>query len=376
MPPTQTNLKVMSVKEIPFLNLQSDKATEAMEIAIKRVLKSGSFVLGSEVEEFEQEFAAASSLAQAVGVGNGTDALSLILKGLNIGPGDEVITTPLSAAFTAMAIVMVGATPVFADIDAERLTLDPSAVSAAIGPKTAAILPVHLFGQAAEMPAIMNLARRHGLAVVEDCCQAHLATCQGRPVGTFGSGGAFSFYPTKNLGAIGDGGIVGTNDTILADKIRRFRNGGQSSPNHHESMGVNSRLDEIQAAVLRAKLPFLRQWTERRRVLAAFYRTNLNKTSVRIPAEVDAGHVYHLFPVRSTERNRLQEYLRSNGIYTLIHYPTPIPQQPAFTNYKVDCPAANRLCNELLSLPLHPNLTDSQIQLVALTVSRFMPTSV
>ncbi|MAP41841.1 MAG: erythromycin biosynthesis sensory transduction protein eryC1 [Woeseiaceae bacterium] len=376
MPPTQTNLKVMSVKEIPFLNLQSDKATEAMEIAIKRVLKSGSFVLGAEVEEFEQEFAAASSLAQAVGVGNGTDALSLILKGLNIGPGDEVITTPLSAAFTAMAIVMVGATPVFADIDAERLTLAPSAVSAAIGPKTAAILPVHLFGQAAEMPAIMHLARRHGLAVVEDCCQAHLATCQGRPVGTFGSGGAFSFYPTKNLGAIGDGGIVGTNDTALADKIRRLRNGGQSLPHRHESMGVNSRLDEIQAAVLRAKLPFLRQWTERRRSLAAFYRTNLNETSVRIPAEVDAGHVYHLFPVHSTERNRLQEYLKSNGIYTLIHYPTPIPQQPAFADYKVDCPTANRLCNELLSLPLHPNLTDSQIQLVALTVSRFVPTSV
>ena len=376
MPPTQTNLKVMSVKEIPFLNLQSDKATEAMEIAIQRVLKSGSFVLGAEVEEFEQEFAAASSLAQAVGVGNGTDALSLILKGLNIGPGDEVITTPLSAAFTAMAIVMVGATPVFADIDAERLTLAPSAVSAAIGPKTAAILPVHLFGQAAEMPAIMHLARRHGLAVVEDCCQAHLATCQGRPVGTFGSGGAFSFYPTKNLGAIGDGGIVGTNDTALADKIRRLRNGGQSLPHRHESMGVNSRLDEIQAAVLRAKLPFLRQWTERRRSLAAFYRTNLNETSVRIPAEVDAGHVYHLFPVHSTERNRLQEYLKSNGIYTLIHYPTPIPQQPAFADYKVDCPTANRLCNELLSLPLHPNLTDSEIQLVALTVSRFMPTSV
>ena len=376
MPPTQTNLKVMSVKEIPFLNLQSDKATEAMEIAIKRVLKSGSFVLGSEVEEFEQDFAAASGLAQAVGVGNGTDALSLILKGLNIGPGDEVITTPLSAAFTAMAIVMVGATPVFADIDAERLTLAPSAVSAAIGPKTAAILPVHLFGQAAEMPAIMHLARRHGLAVVEDCCQAHLATCQGRPVGTFGSGGAFSFYPTKNLGAIGDGGIVGTNDTALADKIRRLRNGGQSLPHRHESMGVNSRLDEIQAAVLRAKLPFLRQWTERRRSLAAFYRTNLNETSVRIPAEVDAGHVYHLFPVHSTERNRLQEYLKSNGIYTLIHYPTPIPQQPAFADYKVDCPTANRLCNELLSLPLHPNLTDSQIQLVALTVSRFVPTSV
>ena len=366
----------MSVKEIPFLNLQSDKATEAMEIAIKRVLKSGSFVLGAEVEEFEQEFAAASGLAQAVGVGNGTDALSLILKGLNIGPGDEVITTPLSAAFTAMAIVMVGATPVFADIDAERLTLAPSAVSAAIGPKTAAILPVHLFGQAAEMPAIMHLARRHGLAVVEDCCQAHLATCQGRPVGTFGSGGAFSFYPTKNLGAIGDGGIVGTNDTALADKIRRVRNGGQSLPLRHESMGVNSRLDEIQAAVLRAKLPFLRQWTESRRSLAAFYRTNLNETSVRIPAEVDAGHVYHLFPVHSTERNRLQEYLRSNGIYTLIHYPTPIPQQPGFADYKVDCPTANRLCNELLSLPLHPNLTDSQIQLVALTVSRFVPTSV
>ena len=219
---------------IPFLTLKPGEEGEATNAAIRRVLDRGWFVLGPEVETFEHEFAAASGVAHAVGVGNGTDALVLLLKALGIGPGDEVITTPLSAAFTALAIVMAGARPVFADIDANRLTIDPAAVRAAVGAKTAAILPVHLYGQPADMPALADIASRHNLALIEDCCQAHLATCAGRPVGTFGHGGAFSFYPTKNLGALGDGEAACTGDGQTAERIIRLRNGGQSAPNRHD----------------------------------------------------------------------------------------------------------------------------------------------
>src|SRR4029077_6057941 len=222
---------------------------------------------GPEVEAFESEFAQAMGAAHAVGVGNGTDALALILRALGIGAGDEVITTPLSAAYTALAITMSGATPIFADIDPIRFTIDPERIAAAIGPRTRALLPVHLYGQAADMTAIERLASAHNLAIVEDCCQAHSATAAGRPVGTLGAAGAFSFYPTKNLGALGDGGAVVTNDRALADRLRRLRNGGQSAHYRHDEFGVNSRLDDIQAAVLRARLTFLPRWTARRRAL-------------------------------------------------------------------------------------------------------------
>src|SRR5205807_7159719 len=211
----------------------------------------------------------------AVGVGTGTDAIALTLRALGVGPGDEVITTPLSAAYSALAIIMAGARPVFADIDPVRLTIDPAEVERAIGPRTRAILPVHLYGQPADMAAIERLASRHNLALVEDCCQAHLATAGGRPVGTIGIGGAFSFYPTKNLGALGDGGAVVTNDRALAERIKRLRNGGQSDRYHHQEFGVNSRLDEMQAALLRARLPWLRGWTSQRRALAERYRAAL-----------------------------------------------------------------------------------------------------
>ena len=332
---------------------------------------------GPKVDQFERYFS--KSLANnspCIAVGSGTDALHLAYILAGIKPGDEVITPVFTCTATNIPLLYLGAKIKFADVDVDTLNIDIDHVNALISEKTKAIICVHYGGLPCDMDGLIKLSEKYQIPIIQDSAHAIGAKFKNKHVGTFGDTGCFSFYPTKNLGAIGDGGIVGTNDTVLADKIRCLRNGGQSLPNHHESMGVNSRLDEIQAAVLRAKLPFLRQWTERRRSLAAFYRTNLNETSVRIPAEVDAGHVYHLFPVHSTERNRLQEYLKSNGIYTLIHYPTPIPQQPAFATYKVDCPTANRLCNELLSLPLHPNLTDSEIQLVALTVSRFMPTSV
>src|SRR5262245_53038050 len=261
----------------------------------------------------------------AVGVGTGTDALALGLRALGIGPGDEVITSPVSAAYSALAIMMAGARPVFADIDPDRLTMDPRATAAAVTPRTKAIMPVHLYGQPADMPALAEVARRHGLLVVEDCCQAHLATCAGRPVGSFGVAAAYSFYPTKNLGALGDGGAITTSDAALATRLRRLRNGGQTDRYHHDEFGVNSRLDEIQAAVLRARLAWLPRWTSERRALAAEYRRRLANAPVTVPAEHDAGHVYHLFPILSRDRTALQAHLKARGIETLIHYPVPIP---------------------------------------------------
>src|SRR5688572_29630586 len=329
----------MSHARIPFLDLHLADESQAVQQAIDRVVASGWFILGPEVEAFEREFAAASGCSHAVGVGNGTDAIALILRALGIGPGDEVITTPLSAAYTALAILMTGARPVFADIDHDRLTLDPAASERAITSRTAALLPVHLYGQAADMHALRDLASRKGLALIEDCCQAHLATCGGRPVGTFGAGGAFSFYPTKNLGALGDGGAVITRDASLADRIMRLRNGGQTERYRHVEQGVNSRLDEMQAAVLRARLPLLATRTAQRRTLAAEYRSLLSGARVTVPPEKDAGHVYHLFPIRAQHRGVLQDRLRSAGIDTLVHYPTSLSQQPAFASTEpADCP--------------------------------------
>src|SRR6266542_5455492 len=255
----------MNAVRIPFMSLVPGEDAAAVRGAIDRVIERGWFILGPEVEAFEREFAAASGAACAVGVGTGTDAIALILRALGIGAGDEVITSPLSAAYSALAVIMAGARPVFADVDPERLTIAPAQIERAIGPRTRAILPVHLYGQAADMDAIERIAARHHLAIVEDCCQAHLAKADGRPVGTIGVAGAFSFYPTKNLGALGDGGAVVTRDPALADRIKRLRNGGQTSRYQHQEAGVNSRLDEIQAAVLRARLPFLGKWTATRR---------------------------------------------------------------------------------------------------------------
>jgi dTDP-4-amino-4,6-dideoxygalactose transaminase len=292
---------------------------------------------------------------------------------LGIGIGDEVITTPLSAAYTALAVMMVGARPVFADVEPDRLTLDPDRIEALIGPRTRAILPVHLYGQAADMERIAQIAGQHQLAIVEDCCQAHLATAGGRQVGTMGAAGAFSFYPTKNLGALGDGGAVVTSDQALADRIKRLRNGGQTDRYHHATAGVNSRLDEIQAAVLRARLPRLQHWTDRRRALANQYREALHATDVVVPVpECDRGHVYHLFVVRTRERAALQGSLREQGIETLIHYPVPIPEQPAVAaTHPAVCPIAARACDEVLSLPMHPGLEDHQLREVTAAIGRY-----
>jgi dTDP-4-amino-4,6-dideoxygalactose transaminase len=344
----------------------------AIAAAIDRVLASGWFILGPEVEAFEAEFAAASGAAYAVGVGNGTDAIAVTLRALGIGPGDEVITSPLSAAYSALAIMMTGARPVFADVDARSLTLDPAAVASAITSRTRAILPVHLYGQAADMQAFERIASQHGLALVEDCCQAHLATANGRPVGTIGVAGAFSFYPTKNLGALGDGGAIITNDAALAERVRLIRNGGQTDRYHHEIAGVNSRLDELQAAILRARLPFLAGWTSARRRLAAKYRGTLSTNRVRLVTERDPGHVYHLFVVRSANRSALQQHLRSTGIETLVHYPIPIPAQTALRGQDPrECPAAIEACREVLSLPMYPALIDAELDDIVMSIDLF-----
>jgi dTDP-4-amino-4,6-dideoxygalactose transaminase len=354
------------------MRLELGADSDAVRASVNRVLASGWFILGPELVAFEEEFAAASGAAYAVGVGTGTDAIALALRALGIGPGDEVITPPLSAAYSALAVMMAGATPVFADIDLDRLTIDPARVEAAVTPRTAAILPVHLYGQPADMPALEAVARRHNLAIVEDACQAHLATEGGRPVGTIGAAGAFSFYPTKNLGALGDAGAIVTNDAALADRLKRLRNGGQQHRYHHLEFGVNSRLDEMQAAVLRARLPLLPAWTERRRAIGARYRQALGGAPVTVPPECEPGHVYHLFPVRSPERDAVQAHLRAEGIETLIHFPVPIPRQPALANAPASsCPVADRVCREVFSLPLHPALADADVDRIAAAVGRF-----
>ena len=347
--------------KVPFLDLRLREDGAAVQDAIARVTARGWYVLGPEVEAFESEFAGASGAAFAVGTGTGTDAIALLLRAADVGPGDEVIVPAITAAYTALAVVAAGANPVIVDVDDDTLTMDPDACARAVTARTRALVPVHLYGQAADMTALMAVAARYNLVVVEDCCQAHLATCGGAPVGTFGLGGAFSFYPTKNLGALGDGGAAITNDRAVAERLRRLRNGGQTSRYLHVEAGVNSRLDEMQAAVLRARLPLLDGWTGRRRAIAAEYRRLLQER-FRPVAERDPGHVYHLFPVRVSRRDELQATLAAAGVETLIHYPVPLNEQPAFTAYQTwECPVASRAAHELLSLPLHPGLSDEDV---------------
>jgi dTDP-4-amino-4,6-dideoxygalactose transaminase len=361
---------------VPFNALTPAEDAADVRAAIDRVLASGWFILGPEVEAFETEFAAASNVAHAVGVGTGTDAITLILRALDIGAGDEVVTPPLSAAYSALAVMMAGARPVFADIDPERLTLDPRATEAAITTRTRAIMPVHLYGQAADMRPLEAIAARHHLAIVEDAAQAHLATADGRPIGTIGVAAATSFYPTKNLGAAGDGGAVLTRDAQLAARVKRLRNGGQSSRYRHEEFGVNSRLDEMQAAILRARLKYLPAWTARRRAIAARYRAALSArgegAKVIAPREFDPGHVYHLFPLLAEDRDRFQAHLKRQGIETLIHYPVPIPRQPALASASpAICPVADRVCAQVVSLPMYPGLSDSAVAAVAEAAATF-----
>jgi dTDP-3-amino-3,4,6-trideoxy-alpha-D-glucose transaminase len=357
---------------LPFTDLRPGEDAALVSAAIARVIDAGWFVLGPEVEAFETEFASACGARFAVGVGNGTDAITLALRALDIGPGDDVIVPAVTAAFTGLAVIACGATPRIVDVEHATLMLDPDACAAAVTARTKAVVPVHLYGQPADLTAIRRLAERHHLAIVEDCCQAHLATENGVPVGTRSEAAAFSFYPTKNLGALGDGGAVITSDEAVATRVRRLRNGGQRDRYRHVEAGVNSRLDELQAAVLRARLPLLPAWTARRRQLASRYRGQL-PAAVSPIVERDPGHVYHLFPVRLPDRDGLSAHLAREGIGTLIHYPMPLSAQQAFAAYEpAECPIASAASAELLSLPLHPRLTDADVARVAESVSAFV----
>lgn len=356
---------------IPFgdLKLQYQALKVELDESIRSVLESGWFVLGKNVVAFENEFAAYCGAALAIGVGNGTDALQLALMACDIGPGDEVITVPNSATFTALAISAVGARPVFVDIDPDTYNMDPHKLEAALGPHTKAILPVHLYGQPADMDPILDLARKHNLFVIEDAAQAHGALYRGQRAGTLGDIGCFSFYPSKNLGAFGDGGLVTTNRPEIADRVRMLRHGGQKSRYDHQLLGINSRLDEMQAAILRVKLPYLDKWNDRRRHIAALYTALLGDSEVEPPmAMPHAKHIYHLYVIRCKERNALQQYLAEHGVGTAIHYPTPIHLQGAYRFLNLGrgaFPTAERYAEQVLSLPIYPELTDTKVREIA-----------
>jgi len=350
------------------LAIRDDHLARDIEDAIRRVVASSWYVLGPEVEAFEEEFRRASGTQYGIGVASGTDAISLSLLALGVGPGDEVVTSPLTAVFTALAISRLGARPVFADVEKDTLTLSTESVRDRITSRTKAIVPVHLYGNACDMDALMNLAEQHGLQVVEDACQAHGALYRGKQLGSFGHAGAFSFYPTKNLGALGDGGFIATDDEQLALHLKRLRNGGQSSRYLHESIGFNSRLDELQAAVLRVKLPHLERANDRRREISMRYLDALEDTElVPVAVREDSVSARHLFVVKARTRETLEEHLGDHGIETLVHYPVPVHLQPAYRGLEREeggegsCPVAEAAAKRIVSLPLYPTMTDVDV---------------
>lgn len=356
---------------IPLVNLrrQHDELRDELRDAIDHVIDQGDFILGSEVENFEAEFASYCEAKHCVAVGSGLDALTLAMKGLGIGPGDEVITAANTFVATALAIKQAGAIPVLVDHEADTYNLDPRRLPAAVTARTKAILPVHLYGHPADMDAVRMIADEHGLFVIEDACQAHGARYKGRRCGSLGNAAAFSFYPGKNLGAMGDGGAVVTDDDSLARWLRAARNYGSTAKYRHAIRGVNSRLDTIQAAVLRVKLRYLDEWNATRRWLAAQYGELLAESDVILPGERDdVEHVYHLFVIRARHRDALLNRLHERGIGAGIHYPTPIHRQVAFGRGCItESPLANTdtLCDELLSLPMCPYLTLDDVGTVA-----------
>jgi len=365
------------METVPFVNLhrQYDQVCEEIQSAITSVLDSAWFILGQNVAAFEEQFAAYSEAKYGVGVGSGTDALHLALLACGVGPGDEVITVANSFIATALVIDYTGAVPVFVDIDPISYTMDVGQIEGKISPRTKAIMPVHLFGQPADMHPILALAEEHELWVVEDACQAHGAEYKGRKVGALGHIGCFSFYPSKNLGAYGDGGLIVTNDSDLAERARLLRNYGQVQKYYHQCKGFNSRLDEIQAAVLRVKLGYLDRWNEARRRIAHRYNQQIESSCVLCPVESQwRHHVYHLYVIRSRYRDQLRQWLSAKGIETLIHYPVPIHRQEAYQDLGLPAgtlPITERVSDEILSLPMCPELTDAQIDRVIESVNTF-----
>jgi dTDP-4-amino-4,6-dideoxygalactose transaminase len=364
---------------VPFVDLGAQYATLRDDVrgAIDTVLERGDFVLGAAVDAFEEEFAASCGVAHAVGVDSGLSALELALRALGVGPGDEVVTAANSFIASALPISNLGAVPVLVDVDEATANLDVERLEAAVGPRTTAILPVHLYGQPADMDGVLEVARRHDLRVVEDACQAHGARWRGRRAGSLGDAAAFSFYPAKNLGAYGDGGIVTTGDPDLAERIRLLRNYGSREKYRHELLGANHRLDTLQAAVLRVKLRHLDVWNEARRRIAARYDELLAGEVVTPVRRPEAEHVYHLYVIRHPERDALRAHLEASGIATGIHYPLPIHLQPAYSGLgyaRGDFPVTERLAHEILSLPMYPELDDEAVERVAEEVLRFVRT--
>jgi dTDP-4-amino-4,6-dideoxygalactose transaminase len=370
---------------IPFIDLTRQYRGIEQEIlsATQRVYERGRFVLGEEVSAFEEEFARYCGVRYGVGVGSGTDALTLSLKASGIGEGDEVITVANSFIATALAISFAGAKPLFVDIDPETYAMNPDKLEQSIRRRMTregrrrikAILPVHLYGHPAEMDTIMEIADRYGLLVIEDACQAHGATYGGKKVGSFGTMGCFSFYPTKNLGGYGDGGIVLTDEKKYHEKLKLFRNYGEKQKYHHILKGSNSRLDEVQAAILRVKLKYLERWNEKRREKAKLYTKMLSSSGVTCPSErAKATHVYHLYVIGSGSRDALQSFLREKGIETLIHYPIPIHRQKAFKELsyrKDDLSMTKQWCRKTLSLPFFTEITESEIEEVTTQIRNF-----
>jgi dTDP-4-amino-4,6-dideoxygalactose transaminase len=355
---------------IPFVNFEREYAEIGEEVshAIQRVLKSGWFILGEEVEKFEEEFSKYCGTRFGIGVNSGSDALYLAVKAVGISNGDEVITVSHTMISTVDAIARNGATPVFVDIEPDTYVMNVSQIKAKITSRTRAIIPVHLYGHPADMDLLMEIADKHNLYIIEDACQAHGTEYLNRKVGSIGDIGCFSFYPTKNLGAYGDGGMLVTNSEELADKLRKMRNYGQSKKYYHDFLGVNSRLDEIQAAVLRAKLRHLDEWNEKRRKLAKLYNELLGNTDVITPVEKEyAKHVYHLYVIKHKERDKLQQHLLKKEVQTLMHYPIPVHMQKAYM--KPDkLPITEKICKEILSLPINPWLKEEEVE----TVSKYL----
>lgn len=357
----------------PSAQFRSDQ--EGIEAAVLAVLRGDRYILGEEVEALESEFAGFIGTMHAVGVGNGTDAITLVLRALGIGRGDEVITVAHTAIATVAAVVAAGATPVVVDVDPEYCTLDPAGLDAAITDRTRAVLPVHLYGQGADMPGVEAASRSRGLAVIEDVSQAHGARSAGRRLGSLGVAGVFSCYPTKNLGAIGDAGLVTTDDPILADRIREQRQYGWRDAAISHSAGTNSRLDEVQAAVLRRKLRRLEQSNERRRVIAARYCDALQDLPLGLPQSRPGDeHVFHLFVVRVRDRDGFRSHLHQRGIATGVHYPVACHQQPGFRDLiDVRGPLVHTeaLAAQVVSLPMFPELTDGQVDEVISAVESY-----
>ncbi len=364
--------------QVPFLSFEPQHAPlrEAMQRAFARVYDSHWYVLGPEVGQFEQEYAAFSQVGHAVGVANGLDALVLALRALEIGPGDEVIVPSNTYIATWLAVTQVGATPVPVEPDPATSNLDPARLEAALTPRTRAIMPVHLYGQACRMSEIMAIATRHRLYVVEDNAQAQGAAFAGQLTGSYGHINATSFYPGKNLGALGDAGAITTNDAGLAEKVRVLRNYGSQQKYHNEVVGYNSRLDELQAALLRVKLPELPEWTRQRQQVAAWYEQHLTGIAgLRRPAvAAGATHVYHLYVVHTPRRDALQQHLAAQGIGTLIHYPVPPHRQQAYAGLNMPAgafPIAEELADTCLSLPLWPGMTEAHVAAVAAAIRSF-----